>query len=350
MRHVVTFTAPRTVTVETGPLPEPTADQVRVRTTRSGISPGTERLVYRGEAPDQLAADAALEALGGGLAFPLSYGYCAVGVVDAVGDTVDPAWKGRRVFAFQPHASAFVAAPDALIPLPDAVSDDDAVFLPNMETAVNLVMDARPLVGETAVVIGQGIVGLLATALLARFPLGALYTTDLHPMRREWSERLGATRSFDPSADADALPDALGITHPDATDAGQEEAYEGADVVLEVSGAPQVLNDAVACAGFDSRIVVGSWYGTKQAPVDLGGRFHRARIDIVSSQVSTVAPALRGRWSKARRMDTVLDLLPDLAPHRLITDRAPVTDAPALYRRLDTAPNAVLQPVFTYAV
>jgi threonine dehydrogenase-like Zn-dependent dehydrogenase len=321
-------------------------DQVRVRTTCSGVSPGTERLVYRGDAPDQLAADASLDALDGGLTFPLHYGYCAVGTVMDTGAAVDPAWNERRVFAFQPHASSFVATTDDLIPLPSDVPDDDAVFLPNLETAVNLVMDATPRIGETVVVIGQGIVGLLVTALLSRFPLGGLYTTDLHAPRRERSETLGATASVDPRTQTDALHDALGITSGEAPQAAA--TYEGADVVLELTGTPAALNDAVACAGFGSRIVVGSWYGTKRAPIDLGSRFHRARIEIVSSQVSTVAPALRGRWSNARRMQTVLDFLPDVAPHRLITDRVPVADAPALYRRLDESPGSMLQPVLTY--
>ena len=346
MRHVVTFTAPRTVTVRTEPVPTPDAHQVRVQTSVSGISPGTERLVLSGQAPDHLQADAALDALDGGLSFPLTYGYCAVGRVKAVGDAVDAAWHGRRVFAFQPHASSFVATPDALIPLPDDVPDDDAVFLPNLETAVTLVMDARPLLGETMVVIGQGVVGLLVTALLAEFPLQALYTTDPNPVRRGWSEEVGATASFDPTSERDALFDALGITQGDAPEAA--ERYEGADGVLELTGVPEALNDAVACAGFGSRIVVGSWYGQKQAPIDLGSRFHRARMEIVSSQVSTIAPHLRGRWSTDRRLQTVRDVLPGLAPHRLITDRVPVTNAPALYQRLLDPPDTMLQPVLTY--
>ena len=346
MRHVVTFTAPRTIAVRTGPEPQPSAHQVRVRTTVSGISPGTERLVLQGKAPAQLAADATLDALDGGLSFPLTYGYCAVGRVDRVGADVNPSWKDRRVFAFQPHASSFVAAPDDLVPLPDAVSDDDAVFLPNLETAVTLVMDARPLLGETVVVLGQGIVGLLVTALLSQFPLKALYTTDLNPVRRGWSEEWGATASFDPQAKTDALHNALGITQRDAPEAAA--GYEGADVVLELTGAPDTLNDAIACGGFNSRIVVGSWYGTQQAPIDLGSRFHRARMEIVSSQVSTLPPDVRGRWSRARRTQTVLNVLPDLAPHRLITDRVPVANAPALYKRLLDPPEAMLQPVLTY--
>ena len=244
MRNVVTFTAPRTVAVRTEPDPQPNAHQVRVRTTVSGISPGTERLVLRGNAPAQLAADAAINALDRDLSFPLTYGYCAVGRVDAVGADVDPAWQDRRVFAFQPHASAFVAAPDDLIPLPDAVSDDDAVFLPNLETAVTLAMDARPLLGETVVVLGQGIVGLLVTALLSQFPLKALYTADLNPVRRDRSEAWGATASVDPTTETDVLHDALGIASGDAPEAA--DRYEGADVVLELTGAPDALNDAIA--------------------------------------------------------------------------------------------------------
>lgn len=360
--HVVTFVAPRTVEVRAEAMPVPGAGEVRVQTRRSAISPGTEGLVYRGEAPRDLAADATLDALAGGLAYPLAYGYAAVGVVEAVGAEVDAdAWTGRRVFAFHPHATHFTARPETLLPLPDDVSDDEAVFLPNLETAVTLVMDGRPMLGERVAVFGQGVVGLLTTTLLARHPLGALVAVEPDAHRRARARARGATHALDP-ADTDALratlafPDALPDALPDASGPSAQEGggYAGADLAYELSGQPAVLDDALGVLGYGGRLVVGSWYGTKTAPVALGGRFHRARQQIVSSQVSTVAPALSGRWTKARRMQAVLAQLPAARPADLITHRVPLADAPRAYALLDGATREAdeekkpVQIVFTY--
>jgi 2-desacetyl-2-hydroxyethyl bacteriochlorophyllide A dehydrogenase len=347
----VAFTAPRTVEVQTHPVSDPAPGEVRVRTTCSAISPGTELLVYRGEAPSGAQADATIDALEGGMDYPLTYGYACVGRVEAVGRDVDAAWHGRRVFAFHPHAEQFTADPEALITVPDGVSDASAAMIPNVETAVNLVMDGRPVIGESAVVFGQGVVGLLTTALLARHPLGALLTVDLVPARRRQSKRLGADATFGADeAPLQRLLERLGATDPEARPAGEPDpaAYAGADLVYELTGAPAALNDAVRTAGFDARIVVGSWYGTKRAPLDLGSRYHRSRIDLRASQVSTVAPHLSGRWTKQRRMQTVLDLLSDLQPDRLVTHRIPLADAPSAYALLDERSDDVLQPVLTY--
>lgn len=350
-RHVVTFTAPRTVEVRTEPLRSPGRGDVLVQTTRSGISPGTERLVYRGDAPRSVAADASIDALDDGLDFPVAYGYSAVGRVTDVGDDVDTDWIGRRVFAFQPHASHFVCSVDAVLPLPDAVSDDAAVCLPSVETALTFALDGAPRFGERVVVFGQGVVGLLTTALLSHFPLDRLVTVDLSARRRKRSLLQGAHRSLHPDARDDLL-DAVDVSNAgDAVPAGQASdgaTYEGADLVFELTGRPRVLNDAIAVAGFDARIVVGSWYGQKTAPVGLGKRFHRGRMQIVSSQVSSIAPTLRGRWTKERRLETVLDWLPELAPESLITHRFSLDDAAQAYHRLDEAPHELLQPVFTY--
>jgi len=318
-----------------------------VRTTVSAVSPGTELLVYRGEAPDALSADAGIEALSGTLAFPLTYGYAAVGEVVATGENVDASWRGTRVFAFQPHASHFNAAPEALVPLPDRVTDTDAVLIPSLETAVTLLMDGRPMIGERVVVFGQGIIGLLTTALLSSTPHECLCTVEPVAARRRRSEAVGADASFDPDTELDALADALHLETPEATDAA-EGPYEGADLIYEVSGRAEVLDQCLSLAGFDGRIVVGSWYGNTPAALDLGGRFHRSRMQLSSSQVSTIAPRYRGRWTKDRRMNHVVSLLPDVSPSRLISHEVPLRDAPSLYHRLDQGTGEILQPIFRY--
>ena len=344
-RRRIQFSAPGEAEVITEEAPSPEAGEVRVRTRYSAISPGTERLVYQGDVPSDLAADASIEAFQDqDLSYPISYGYACVGEVEALGEGVERKWRGTRVFAFQPHTSRFVASPEALIRLPDSTDLQDAVMIPSLETAVNLVMDGRPLIGETVVVFGQGVVGLLTVRLLSEYPLSTLVSVDPNAIRREWSESLGAEA-------AASITDLDDVESVDLASASSTEAPDDhlnrADLVYELTGHPSVLNDAVQSTGFSGRIVVGSWYGTKTAPIDLGSHFHRSRMRIISSQVSTIAPSLRGRWTKGRRMSVVLALLSDVSPGRLISDRFALQDAPTVYERL-ADDRSMLQPVFVY--
>lgn len=349
-RTVIRFDAPRSVEVMTESMASLDPDEVRVETALTAVSPGTELLVYKGEAPSGLSSDPSIEALSGELSFPITYGYAAVGRVVDVGSNISHVddWLGCRVFSFQPHVSAFDASPDVLTPLPEHVSFMDGVMIPSVETAVTLAMDGKPTVGEKAVVFGQGPIGLLTTALLSEYPLDQLYAVDPLSDRRTRAESRGADRAFAPAAVSDDLAPALNCASAEAPEVDGAE-YEGADLVYELSGQPAVLDQAISVAGFDARILVGSWYGSNTAPLDLGGRFHRSRIDISSSQVSSIAPAYRGRWTKARRLELVLDLLPTLEPGSLISEHVSPTDAPTLYRHLDEEGGEdLLQPVFQF--
>ena len=337
-RQALYFTAPGRVEVREEPLAPPGPGQVLVRALVSAISPGTERLIYRGEAPADLAADETLPALAGRLGYPLAYGYALVGRVEALGPAVEPAWLGRTVFAFHPHASHLLAAPGELHPIDGA--PEAAAFLPNVETAVNLLLDGRPLIGEQIVVFGQGVVGLLTTALLARLPLGGLVTVEPLARRREWSRALGATASLD--AGAPGLPERVAAAF------GPAPAEPAADLVYELSGNPAALDQALAVAGYSSRVVVGSWYGRKPVTLDLGGRFHRSKIRLIASQVSRIAPALSGRWTTARRLRLAQALLPAIQPARLITHEFPLDRAAEAYRLLDERPADALQVILRY--
>ena len=331
-RRRIQFPAPEEAEVITEEVPAPGPGDVRVRTKYSAISPGTERLVYQDNVPGDLQADASIEALQGDtLSYPISYGYACVGRVDALGEGVDSDWMEAPVFAFQPHVSRFVASTDTLLRLPASASLTDAVMIPSLETAVNLVMDGRPMIGETALVFGQGVVGLLTTALLADHPLGRLLAVEPDASRRSRAEAAGAQAVA-------SVDDLMENGAPNS---------ERADLVYELTGRPAVLDDAVPCTGFGGRIVVGSWYGTKTAPIDLGSHFHRSRMRIISSQVSTIDPSLRGRWTKDRRMTVVLGLLDDVTPSRLISDRFSVEEAPTTYERL-AGDASMLQPIFVY--
>ncbi len=340
-RECLYFTAPKSVSVHTEQLPPLKSDQVLVQTLLSAISPGTESLIYRGEFPEDLSLDESIPALQGKFAYPFSYGYAAVGRVIRIGSEVEDHWKNKQVFAFQPHTSYFVAFPDELQSIPENISMEDAIFFPNMETAVNLVMDGAPLIGEQVAVFGQGIVGLLTTALLAKFPLASLVTLDRFPIRRQASLELGAQRSLDP-CEPRVIESALASLQ-------ESRSYSGADLVYELSGSSQALDQAIRLTGYNGRIVIGSWYGEKLTTLDLGGHFHRARIRLISSQVSTLAPEVSGRWTKARRFRVAWNALADIQPSRFITHHFPLQHAAPAYQLLDQNPEDAIQVVFTYS-
>jgi len=340
LRQALYFDGPGQVVVREEPLPEPGPGQVLVETVASAVSPGTELLLYNNLFPTEVPVDATIPALAGTFRYPMKYGYAAVGRVAALGSGVPGHWQDLLVFAFHPHESHFVADVEELSPVPQGLTPELATLIPNMETAVTLVHDGAPLLGEQVVVFGQGIIGLLLTALLARLPLATLLTLDPHPRRRLASETVGATASLDP-------------THPDVIARLRAllphgRHYPGADLVYEVSGQPPALDQAIAIAGFHGRIVIGSWYGRKTAPLHLGGVFHRSRVRLLSSQVSTISPALTGRWSRARRWEEAWRLLQELRPASLITHTLPLSQAPAAYDLLNRHADAAIQVIFTY--
>jgi 2-desacetyl-2-hydroxyethyl bacteriochlorophyllide A dehydrogenase len=328
-RSCLWFTAVRCVEVRPEDLAPLRAGEVLVQTVCSAISPGTEMLIYRGQFPHAMAVDDSIGALGGQLEYPLRYGYSAVGRVLELGAGVDAGWRDRWVFSFQPHASHFTASVADLHPLPEGLAPETAVFLANMESAVNFLLDGAPLIGERVAVFGQGVVGLLTTALLARVPLAALNTFEHIPLRREWSQRLGASEAVDLTG----LQDLSGLNM---------------DLVYELTGSPAALDCAIAASGFGGRIVVGSWYGGKRHAVDLGGKFHRARLRLISSQVSTLTPELMARWTKARRLEVAWRALAEVQPAQLITQRFPLAEAARAYQLVDLHPDEALQAVFTY--
>ena len=338
-RRAVLFTAPGTVEVRTEEMAPPQGDEFLVETVVSAISAGTEMLFYRGQVPAGMAADTSIAGLTDAVRYPLKYGYACVG---RICDTAKQrrANAANHYFAFHPHESHFCASPQTLMPVPEGMTPQQAALLPNAETAVNLVMDGAPLVGERAVVMGLGIVGLLTTALLAQFPLAALIAVDPLPHRRRTALQLGANQTIDPGG-----VDGHALLREALADAG---GRGGGDLIYELSGQPAALDAAVSAAGFDSRIVVGSWYGTKPATLQLGGSFHRNRVRLISSQVSTVAPHLRGRWTKARRLESAWQLLAQLPAAELISHRFPLEQAAAAYALIDNCPEQTFQVILDY--
>jgi 2-desacetyl-2-hydroxyethyl bacteriochlorophyllide A dehydrogenase len=330
-RRALVFAGPRRVQVSDEACPPPGPGELLVRATVSAVSAGTELLAYRGELPAALALDETLAALPGAFAYPFRYGYASVGEVIALGEGVDASWSGRRVFAFHPHASAFVARAADVFALPGGLADERAALYASMETAVNLVLDGGPRLGERVLVVGQGVVGLLVTALLARFPLARLAVVEAVKRRAQLGAALGAHVVLAPGEDARA---ALG--------------GDGADLAYEVSGNPAALDAAIAATGREGRVVVGSFYGQKRHAVDLGGHFHRGRITVQSSQVSHIAPALGGRWDRARRRDEAFRALGAIDTSALVTDRVPFARAAEAYQRLDAGAAEAVQVLLVH--
>lgn len=339
-RAALYFTAPYQVAVREESVLLPAAGQVLVQTIVSAISAGTELLIYRSQWPACMPVDETISALASDFGFPLKYGYACVGRVTELGAGVAPEWQGRLVFTFHPHESHFLSSIGDLIPVPPGLSIEEAALLPNMETAVNFLLDGQPLIGERVAVFGQGVLGLLTTALLARLPLASLITLDRHPLRRDKSLALGAQASLDSEA-----PDTLATM---TSLLSNDHSYSGADLTYELSGNPAALDKAIAVTGFNGRVVVGSWYGQKLAEVSLGGRFHRSRIRLISSQVSTIAPEWTGRWSKPRRLQIAWQMLQQVKPAHLITHRFAIARAAEAYALLDQYPGEALQIILTY--
>lgn len=339
-RLALYFAAPHEVSVREEALPLPTGRQVLVQTLASAISAGTELLIYRGHPPADICMGETIPSLAHNSGFPLKYGYATVGRVAAVGGDVDKQWQGRTVFAFQPHQSHFLSTPAELIPVPAGLSPEEASLLPNMETSVNFLMDGQPQIGEQVAVFGQGVVGLLTTALLARLPLASLVTLDRYPLRRRESLALGADASLDPEA-TDAAAHLTSLLRKDSP-------YAGADLTYELSGSPDALEKAIEITGFNGRIVIGSRYGQKPVGLNLGRHFHRSRIRLISSQVSTISPEWTGRWTKPRRLQVAWQMLQHLGPAHLITHRFPLAQASRAYAMLDQHPEEAIQVVLTY--
>ena len=321
-------------------LAEPKSNEVVVKTRYSAISPGTESMIYRGLFPPNLSQDESIPSLSKKFEYPFRYGYSLVGTVIESGRDIDPKWLGRTVFVFHPHQDLAVVPVNDCLPLPDGISAKAALFLPNMESAVSFTMDAGPVIGDRICVFGLGVVGLLTTALLARFPLEMLLTADPLGHRREKALTFGATHAIDPSDDQAwaALIDSQ----------FNQSSIPGVDISFELSGNMDALNQAIEICGFSAKIIVASWYGRQTSELDLGGHFHRRRIQLISSQVSTLNPALSGRWDKDRRIDLSWKMIKQIKPEKLITHQFPLHQCAGAYQVNSEHLENALQVIFEY--
>ena len=326
------FVAPRTATLREETVPPPGPGEVRIETFASAVSAGTEMLVYRGEVPEDLRLD--LPTLAGSYGFPIKYGYAAVGNILDTGPHVELLSPGDPVFVHHPHQEIFVVSARMPVRLPDDLDPPLGVFIANLETALNVVHDAPVRLGETALVFGGGVVGLLVARLLKLAGAGPVLVVDPIERRRKLALAAGAAGAFEPEGLKERVWEITG--------------GRGADVAVETSGSGDALQSAIDAVAMEGTVVVASWYGTKPVTLALGGRFHRRRIRLRSSQVGRLNPELSPRWNRERRMETVLGLLDRLDLRDLISHRIPFERAPEAYRLLDESPGEAVQVVFAY--
>ena len=315
------FVGPHQVELRRGAAAPLVDGQVRVSALASGISQGTELLLYRGEGPTPF--DPSLDAPGAP-AYPRRYGYAWVGEV--VESTSHELPRGARVFALAPHGDEHVLNASQVRVLPAEVPATRAVLAANLETAVNVVWDAGVALGDDVLVIGGGVVGLLIGHLARKSGAGRVRLIEPSARRREAARKLG----FD-TAENEPSGGAL------------------ADIVIEASGDPACLDVALGLVRDEGVVTVASFYGQRTAALGLGTDFHRRRLSLRSSQVSRLPPSHSAGWSFGRRFELVTNLLKNPALDALLDSPVPFAEAPATYARLAAAPGEALQTVFSYA-
>lgn len=295
------YAAARECVLNTEELPSLGPSECLVRTLWSGISRGTERLVFEGRVPESEYERMRAPLQQGAFPYPVKYGYCAVGMVDA-----GPAeLLGRTVFCLHPHQDRFVVPADRVTPLPKGLPARRAVLAANMETALNAHWDAGSGPADRIVVVGGGVLGLLVAYIAARLPGAEVTLVDLDESRAALAQALGCRFALPADCPGDA------------------------DLVFHASASAAGLATAIGAAGFEARIVELSWYGEGSVAAPLGGAFHARRLQLISSQVGQVSPSRRARFDYARRMQAALALLADEWLDALITDEIAFTDAPA---------------------
>jgi 2-desacetyl-2-hydroxyethyl bacteriochlorophyllide A dehydrogenase len=327
--RVVVFVAPYRVEIRPVDLRGPGEGEVLVRTVYSGISSGTELLAYRGELGGDVALDETIASLSGGaFEYPFRYGYSCAGQAETAGAGVA---EGDAVFVFHPHQDRFPAPVTDVVPL-GGVPPRLAALFPLVETALQISLDAGPVDGRTVVVTGLGAVGLLTGALLARAGARVLGSEP-----RGW--RRAAAAAFGVEA---AAPEEI-----DELVAGASGGA-GVPLVVEASGRPEALAAALSWLAHEGTALVASWYGTKPVSLPLGGAFHRRRLVIRSTQVSTIPVQLQDRWTVPRRRAVARELMDELPLDRLATHQFPLAEAGAAFAAVDRGDEGLLHAALWY--
>ena len=316
------FTAPGEVKVREEELPSlKESSLMKVESKIIGISHGTERRIYRGEFNRDASRDG-LTALEGRMDYPLKYGYMNAGINE----------EGNRVFAFFPHQEMFFIDPEDCIPFPKDMDFEDILLYPSVETAFTVVLDTAPLPGERVLVIGQGMIGLLITEVLTHTGNAKVVTVEKNNYRAGLSRQLTDI-----------------CLHPDdrRLETTIKEVFNGEypEKIIHVSGTEEGLSLAISLGGFETTIIEASWYGNRKVSVPLGNDFHRKRLILRSSQVSTLPGYLRPRWDPARRTKEVKELIKLIRPSKYITHRYSFSRAAEAFRDINEEKEDLLQAV-----
>jgi 2-desacetyl-2-hydroxyethyl bacteriochlorophyllide A dehydrogenase len=319
------FQAPRRVEIHDLALPTPAEGELLIRTLYSGISAGTEMLAYRGELDPDLPLDETIGALGGTFRYPFAYGYSVVGTV---GRGAGPIAEGTLVFLFHPHASLCTAQPEDVVVM-EGIDPRSATLFPLVETALQISLDAGEVKDEDIVVVGGGVVGTLAAALL-KDAGGRVLGVEPLPWKREAAAAFGIQ----------SIP-------PEDVQSVVTERTEGRGVV-EASGNPTALGASLSLLAHEGTALVCSWFGNKSVPLPLGGAFHRRRLTIRSSQVSTIPSRLQPEWSKERRRKAVVRLMRTLPLDELATHTFPIEDAQRAFASIDAVEEGLIHVALSY--
>ncbi len=295
---------------------------VLVRTVFSGISRGTESLVFRGEVPPSMYESMRAPFQDGEFPGPVKYGYSSVGVVEEGPSSL----IGKAVFCLYPHQDFYHVQAEAVQCVPEGVPARRAVLAANMETAVNILWDARPCVGDRVVVIGAGVVGLLVATLCQDIPGCEVIVVDPLETRKTIAAELGLAWQC-------AVP-----------------TLPSADLVVHSSGTVEGLRASLTVAGEEATIVDASWYGTQDVPLPLGERFHSARLTIKSSQVGHLPPERLNRWTRSSRLMLALELLHDKRLDVLINQQSAFEELPSVMPKLSLGPSETLCHLVHYDV
>jgi threonine dehydrogenase-like Zn-dependent dehydrogenase len=306
--------------IRPAPLPEPGPDDVMVRTVRSGVSRGTETLVFRGGVPASQYAAMRAPFQQGDFPGPVKYGYLNAGIVEHG----PAALLGRTVFCLYPHQTAYVVPAAAVVVVPDDVPPARAVLAGTVETAVNALWDAAPLLGDRVTVVGAGMVGCCVARLLARYPGVRITLVDVDATRAEVAAALGV--DF-------ALP----------ADAG-----DGRDLVVHASATSAGLQHSLDLLAPEGTVIDLSWYGDAEIRLSLGGAFHSGRLSIRASQVGMVSPVRRARRTPADRLSLAMELLRDPAFDALLTGESRFDELPDVMPRLADGSLPALCHTITY--
>jgi len=287
-------------------VPSPGTGEVLVRTLWSGISRGTETLVFEGRVPPDQRDVMRAPFQDGEFPGPVKYGYLNVGVVEE-----GPAGlEGRSVFCLYPHQTAYVVPATAVTVVPEEVPARRGVLAGTVETAVNALWDAAPLVGDRVAVVGAGMVGCCVARLLGRIPGVRVTLVDVDESREPVAEALG-----------------VGFAAPDEADGGR-------DLVVHTSATSAGLQRSLDLLGTEGTVLELSWYGDRETTVSLGGAFHSGRLAVRASQVGSVSPARRARRTTADRLALALDLLRDPVFDVLLTGESRFEELPQVLPKI----------------